>query len=72
MIEHPDITKALRTGYPYDEPECPCCPMCGAETDTFLKNEEGEIVGCEECIYRVDAWDEMERIKDAWEDIGED
>lgn len=42
---------------PKDEP-LPRCPVCGAETDTFYKNEDGGIVGCDECIRAVDAWDE--------------
>lgn len=67
MLEHPDITKALRTGYPYDEPECPRCPVCERETDTFYKNEYGDIVGCDECIRRVDAWEETE-----WPEIEEE
>ena len=37
------------------EPEVPVCPKCGQETDTFYLNVENEIVGCFECIKRVDA-----------------
>ena len=38
MLEHPDITKALRTGHPIDwkEPEPICCPICGAENPDKL------------------------------------
>lgn len=39
----------------YDMPEC---PVCGEETDTYYKNENGEIVGCDNCNTAVDAWEE--------------
>ena len=40
------------------EPEFPICPVCGAETDTYYRDiNSGEIVGCDECIESVDAWD---------------
>lgn len=39
----------------YDMPEC---PVCGEETDTYYKNKDGEIVGCDNCITAVDAWEE--------------
>lgn len=47
----------------YEPPEpapLPRCPICRAETDTFKKNYWGEIVGCDECIEDVDAWDYTE------------
>ncbi len=55
---HPDIENAIRTGYPHGEPKYPHCPICGEETDTFYKDIHGDIVGCEECLHRVDAWEE--------------
>lgn len=40
------------------EPEFPICPVCGAEADTYYRDiNSGEIVGCDECIESVDAWD---------------
>lgn len=60
MLEHPDITRTLRSGYPYDVKEAPKCPVCGEEADEFYKNEYGDIVGCTECICKVDAYEEME------------
>ena len=59
-MEHPEIANAIRTGYPHGEPNYPHCPVCEAEADTFYKNHYGDIVGCEECLCRVDAWEEME------------
>lgn len=32
MLEHPEITRALRTGYPQDT-RCLCCAKCGQEAD---------------------------------------
>lgn len=45
--------------YPDPPPEepMPICPVCGAETDTFFQDKYGDIVGCDECIKRLDAWD---------------
>ena len=60
VIEHPDITMTLRTGYPHGEPEFPHCPVCDRETDAFYKDIYGAIVGCDECITRADAWEEMD------------
>ena len=34
----------------------PVCPVCGAETDTILRDMDNVIVGCPECIEAVDAW----------------
>lgn len=35
----------------------PCCPVCMQETDTFFRDYWNEIVGCDNCITPVDAWD---------------
>lgn len=56
--DHPEIERTLRTGYPHGEPIYPHCPVCESEADTFYKNTHGDIVGCEECLHRVDAWEE--------------
>lgn len=42
---------------PPPEPPLPICPVCGAETDTFYRNKDLDIVGCDECVSTVDAWD---------------
>ena len=39
--------------------DVPVCPVCGEETDTYYKNKDGVIVGCEFCIETVDAWEEQ-------------
>lgn len=58
MLEHPDITKALRTGHPIDwkEPEPIFCPICGAENpekfyfDKRSALTKSDVFGCSECI----------------------
>lgn len=51
-LEHPDITAALRTGYPrgYVEPDVPRCPECGKECERLYLNNQQDIVGCDNCI----------------------
>ncbi len=54
--DHPDIAKALRTGYPYDTDYIlAICPKCGREAEYFYKDSCNEIVGCSLCIEEVDA-----------------
>lgn len=44
--------------YEPPEPEqVPVCPVCGEETDTFKRDYYGDIVGCDNCVRDVDAWD---------------
>lgn len=45
--------------YPGEPKQAPIpkCPVCGMETDTFYKDAYGDIVGCDNCISAVDAWD---------------
>lgn len=45
---------------PLDPPEYdpPICPVCGSECDTLYRDKFGDIVGCDECISTVDAWEE--------------
>ncbi|UNI72452.1 MAG: hypothetical protein [Chaetfec virus UA24_244] len=37
-------------------PSLPRCPVCGTETDTLYRDNDGNIVGCEYCVETVDAW----------------
>ena len=39
------------------EPEPPICPVCDKETDTFYRDRYKEIIGCDECVSTVDAWE---------------
>lgn len=42
---------------PLPETPLPRCPVCGAETDTFCRGKHMDIVGCDECVRAVDAWE---------------
>lgn len=62
MIQIPDdpiIRMMERTGYPseryQDEPRC---PVCGELCETLYKDRYGDIVGCDECITTLNAWEE--------------
>ena len=62
MLEHPDITRALQTGYPDVDIEYPPhCPACGCECDYFYRDCSGAVFGCENCVERVDAGKMMKR-----------
>ena len=66
MIEHPDISAALATGYPRCAPtELPLCPVCGEACYTIYLRYDGEVVGCECCI-------DVASSTDWWEAIEED
>lgn len=45
--------------YPGPPPEdpMPVCPECGEECDTLYRDRTGQIVGCENCIDTLDAYD---------------
>lgn len=57
-FEHPEIAAVMCTGYLKTE-RYPVCPICGSETDTFIKNREGYILGCDNCTMSCDAWEEV-------------
>lgn len=40
------------------ETAIPICHQCGRETDTYYKYR-GQIIGCDNCIKSVDAWEEQ-------------
>lgn len=50
LLEHPEVARALRTGYPRPMPPAPICPVCGAECEWVFKTWQGEIAGCDECL----------------------
>lgn len=56
QLQHPDITACERWGYPR-QVKYPVCPVCDAETDTFYRDRDGEICGCDNCVKAVDAWE---------------
>lgn len=45
----------------------PVCPVCGEECETIYKsNDNGEVVGCDQCIIAVDSvvWEAEEEEND--------
>ena len=59
FLEHPDITRMNKYGTLSTEDEKPVfCPICGEECESFYKLD-GHIVGCDMCIEKVDAYEEM-------------
>lgn len=57
-MEHPAITNAIRTGYPDGvEPNWPRCPICCRECETIYWSKVGDVVGCDMCLEKQDAWD---------------
>ena len=45
---------------PPPEPPAPTCPVCGQECEVLYKNRYGEIIGCDDCIDALDAWEVMD------------
>ena len=39
------------------------CPVCGSECDWTYINELGDVVGCDECLEEMDAYE--------WANLGE-
>lgn len=62
LIEHPVITRIERTGWPegMEPSEGPVCPVCGRECEDVYLDRLGDIVGCDGCLTRRDAWDVAE------------
>lgn len=50
------------------EREMPVCPWCDAETDTFYRDRDGEICGCDCCVEAADAYEytEREQMERSW------
>lgn len=42
--------------FPPDEPDYPICPVCGEECERIYK-KGNEVVGCDNCIVEVNAWE---------------
>lgn len=56
--DHPVIRNMERSGTPDGKPtHYPRCPMCGEETDSYYITACGVVVGCDNCLREVDAWD---------------
>lgn len=51
VLEHPEITLALETGYPWPQPRGLCCRLCGCrirQEDKYY--EVFDRVYCPECM----------------------
>ena len=56
LPDAPWIRDAELNGYPANDPVH--CPVCHRECEyIYLDASDGEVVGCDECIQRVDASD---------------
>lgn len=40
--------------------KAPVCPVCGEECESIYKDRWGNICGCENCVEKMDAWEEMD------------
>ena len=57
IADAPDIRRTEATGWPV-EARWPVCPVCGAEgCGVFYRDGAGEILGCEDCVAELDAWE---------------
>lgn len=54
QYEHPDITRALRTGYPKQDMR-PVCKRCGARCEWLFKDIYGQVFACDVCVEQVSA-----------------
>lgn len=62
----PWIRDAEQNGYPGDDPVE--CPVCGEECDTIYADMYGNVVGCENCVMKQDAWEWDEERREAERD----
>ncbi|MEO1815306.1 MAG: hypothetical protein ABGU93_06955 [Acetobacterium sp.] len=52
----------MTNNYCFDPPDpkeskYPECPECYQECDTIFYSKKGDVVGCENCISSMDAWE---------------
>ena len=56
MRDAPDIRMTEETGYP-TKARWPRCPVCGDTAETIYKDIWGDIVGCDNCVEALNAWE---------------
>ena len=56
-MDRPEIRQMERWGTLRREAE-PVCPVCGAECEWIYKYKGVDLVGCDRCLERLDAWEE--------------
>lgn len=59
MTLHRDYIPGFSLEPKNESDHCPICPVCKRETDEFYLDLYGAIVGCDECIRRRNAWEEI-------------
>ena len=63
LPDEPGIARMERTGLkpgelPFEpDEEAVNCHVCGAECETLYRHLNGDIVGCDVCVFPVDAYD---------------
>lgn len=45
--------------YPGEPPQkpVPVCPVCGWDCNSYFINSNGEVIGCENCVKEMDAYE---------------
>lgn len=60
MMQIPDapwIRDAELNGYPSADDDNTDCPCCGKEAEIYYLDKDDNIIGCDECIRFVDAFE---------------
>ncbi len=57
ISDAPWIREAETKGYPPDMVPDPVCPVCGAKDPDYIYKMDNSVIGCSECIERMDAGD---------------
>ncbi len=64
--DHPDIERAMRTGFASATLEPLYCPVCGEEVsyddNLIVRADDGEVLGCPRCTKRRNALRVLEEI----------
>jgi len=53
----PWIRDAETNGYPAGDDAELICPCCGKEAESYYLDNEDNIIGCDECVRCVDAFE---------------
>lgn len=60
MQDDPIIRSMERSGLPpWMQDNEQFCPVCGETCETIYYDKFGEMVGCENCVTRKDAWEAL-------------
>lgn len=56
LPDAPWIRDAELNGVPVADDEEYTCPVCGVVTPDYIYLSNHDVIGCSECIRRVDGW----------------